>query len=215
MCVLLLLLFLLFSHNNCTRRSPTGNWQSFGTQRSQAEGFHFVRKFESIKKWQIEWWNFADWQAENSRQLEHWNWNSVHQQVSSYILKKFKSFLLEDQRIIPFCLCSTMKSVYMYLCYAMSTGPRAGTADGDGTGSCGHPGELRRCHVLHPHEEHPSGWVGQDYRHQLQGRMLVWLAGGCRMVFTYLFRSYWNNREPLCSSITACVVSGYFTWEDF
>ena len=66
-----------------------------------------------------------------------------------------------------------MKPVYTCLCHAMSAGPRAGTADRDGAGSCGHSGELRRCHVLHPHEEHPSGRVGQDHRHQLQGRMLV------------------------------------------
>ena len=66
-----------------------------------------------------------------------------------------------------------MKPAYTCLCHAMSAGPRAGTADRDGAGSCGHPGELRRCHVLHPHEEHPSGRVGQDHRYQLQGRMLV------------------------------------------
>ena len=66
-----------------------------------------------------------------------------------------------------------MNPAYTCLCHAMSAGPRAGTADRDGAGSCGHSGELRRCHVLHPHEEHPSGRVGQDHRHQLQGRMLV------------------------------------------
>ena len=98
-----------------------------------------------------------------------------------------------------------MKPACTCLCHAMSAGPRAGTADRNGAGSCGHTGELRRCHVLHPHEEHPSGRVGQDHRHQLQGRMLVWSAGGCRMVFTYLLRSYWNTESHFAAqSLCVC-----------
>ena len=43
----------------------------------------------------------------------------------------------------------------------------------------------------------------------------MWWTFNYWTYFTYLFRSYWNKREPLYSSITVCVVSGDFTWEGF
>ena len=42
----------------------------------------------------------------------------------------------------------------------------------------------------------------------------MWWTFNYWTYFTYLFRSYWDTREPLSSSVTACVVSD-FTWEDF
>ena len=43
----------------------------------------------------------------------------------------------------------------------------------------------------------------------------MWWTFNYWTYFTYLFRSYWNKRETLYSSITACIVSGDSTWEDF
>ena len=43
----------------------------------------------------------------------------------------------------------------------------------------------------------------------------MWCTFNHWTYLTCLLGFYWNEREPLYSSTSACVVAGYFTWEDF
>ena len=43
----------------------------------------------------------------------------------------------------------------------------------------------------------------------------MWCTFNHWTYLTCLLGFYWNEREPLYSSISACVVAGYFAWEDF